>query len=85
MFRAYSASASEWPASPKHVCTNSSISGKVAATFFRTSERRSRRKRNKWKGPAAQRGKQAVYGGLLLDRSGAFCPLALTVYKFLPG
>ena len=39
--------------------------GKVTVTFFRTPERRAR-------GPALQRGKEAVYVGLLLDRSGAF-------------
>ena len=30
--------------------------GKVIVTFFRTSERRSRCKRNKWKGPARSAG-----------------------------
>src|SRR5215469_418051 len=30
--------------------------GKVTVTFFRTSERRSRCKRNKWKGPARSAG-----------------------------
>ena len=43
---------------------------KVTVTSFRTSERRSRCKRNKWKGPAC--GKEAVYAGLLLDLRGAF-------------
>jgi hypothetical protein len=32
--------------------------GKVTATLFRTSERRSRCKRNKWKGPARSAGRR---------------------------
>jgi hypothetical protein len=37
--------------------------GKVIVTFFRTSERRSRCKRNKWKGPCVVKGRPDPVGG----------------------
>ena len=47
--------------------------GKVTVTFFRTSERRSRCKRNKWKGPARSAGRRPFMPACDLDRSVAFC------------
>jgi hypothetical protein len=52
--------------------------GKVTVTFFRTPERRSRCKRNKWKGPARSAGRRPFMSDCFLtvaERSDP-CPSA---------
>ena len=54
---------------PDELCSKAQMhfsGGKVTVTFFRTSERRSRCKRNKWKGPARSAGRRPFMSACFL-------------------
>jgi hypothetical protein len=55
--------------------------GKVTVTRFRTSERSSRGKRNKWKGPARSAGSSPFMADCFLTLAERSDPNAPSIYK----